>query len=682
MKLYVQTVGGMRFILRVPGKLGRIADNLGVAVPQASSKYLTYQFGPYELRTRTRELYKQGTKLKLRPQPFRVLQLLLERAGDVVTRDELKGSLWPAETFVDFEQGLNTSIKTLRAILSDSASAPQYIETLWKHGYRVMVPVEVSEVTAQHRGEKTVTPSLTIVAADGRGVSGSEFKPPRASIWSWPAAGIAAAVLVVALGGGGYLRWSHSVPRSQAVKGRLMLAVLPFENLTGDSGQDYFSDGLTEEMIAQLGRIEPERLGVIARTSVMHYKHTSEQMDQIGRELGVQYVLEGSVRRDATHVRVTAQLIQTKDQTHLLSRQYDREQSSLLSLQGEIAQEISDEIELTLGERKPGESSIQAASLAPKSYEAYDLYLKGRFFWNKRTAQGMRQAIDYFQQAVAKDPGYARAYSGLADSLALMSAYDVEPPMELVPRARAAALKALSLDEKSAEAHASLALIAQNDDWDWQSSEKEFRRAIELDPSYATGHHWYAEHLAFLGRFDEATQEMQRARELDPLSLIIQTDSAAIAYFARQYDRAIEQFRGVLEMEPNFPRAHMIVSAYVEKGQFAEAFADLEIWRRSTPDGFWTWSTESYTYGRAGRPMEARRALVKLQSLTNEGLLDPFLFAGPYIGLGDRDQALAWLDKAASFHSPGLTALKVDPMFDSLRGDPRFEKLLDRLGFK
>jgi len=331
---------------------------------------------------------------------------------------------------------------------------------------------------------------------------------------------------------GAYVEWSRGWLRPQPPTGRTMLAVLPFENLTGDAGQDYFSDGLTEEMIAQLGRLDREHLGVIARTSVMRYKHGQQQLEQIAKELGVQYVLEGSVRRDSDKVRITAQLVQMRDQTRVWARQYDRELSSLLILQGEIAQEIADEIHLALGNDHQRIAVDRTRAVSPSSYETYDLYLKGRYFWNKRTRQGLQQAIEYFQQAVTKDTNYARAYAGLADSYALMTSYGFASPHEFMPKARAAALRALQIDDSLAEAHTSLALITENYDWDWQTAEKEFRRAIELDPNYATAHHWYAEHLTWLGRFPEALRESERARQLDPLSLIIATDYGAILYTA------------------------------------------------------------------------------------------------------------------------------------------------------
>jgi TolB-like protein/Tfp pilus assembly protein PilF len=459
-----------------------------------------------------------------------------------------------------------------------------------------------------------------------------------------------------------------------------MLAVLPFENLTGDAGQDYFSDGLTEEMIAQLGRIDPEHLGVIARTSVMHYKHSSEQLEQIARELGVQYVLEGSVRRDSDKVRITAQLIQMKDQTHLWARQYDRELSHLLALQGEIAQEIAQEIPVILGKNHTPIGTAPQPALAANAYEAYDLYLKGQYFWNKRTMEGFQRAIDYFQQAIVKDPSYARAYAGLADSYVLISGYSGVPQAEFMPKARAAALRALELDDNLPEAHAALALIVQNYDWDWQTAGKEFRRAIELNPNYATAHHWYAEHLAFLGRFDEALREGERAIQLDPLSLIIASDQGVILYYSRQYDRAIEQFRAVLDMDPGFSRAGMMTQAYVEKGLFKDALAFIESRRRLADDGPWTWATLAYVYGRAGQPVQAHRALVKLEELNRHQQLDPGPFLGAYLGMGDKELAFAWLEKAYLQHSNVLAALKVEPCYDFLRGDPRFLDLMRRVG--
>ncbi len=633
-----------------------------------------YRFGSYELRTRTRELYKQGAKLKLRPQPFQVLEILIEHAGDVVTREELRERLWSKETFVDFEHGLYTAIKELRGVLSESANEPRYIETLPKLGYRLIVPVEVREVPVN----QAIAQPQTKVAENLAGRKISWNRTPHAlTLRRWPVL-LGIPILLIAVLGGYFLR-SHSRTRPQLSSGRLMLAVLPFENLTGDAAQDYFSDGLTEEMISQLGRLDPQRLGVIARTSVMHYKHTQAPLQQIGQELGVQYVLEGSVRRDAGNVRISAQLIQMKDQTHVWARQYDRGMTSLLALQGEIAQEIADEIHLTLGGDNKRMAADPKPASSPSSYEAYDLYLKGRYFWNKRTVQGFQQAIEYFQQAIAKDPNYAGAYAGLADSYALLSGYSLAPQNDFMPKGRAAAKRAVELDDRLAEAHTSLALVAENYDWDWQNAESEYRRAIQLDPNYATAHHWYAEYLAYQGRFNEAFVEIERARQLDPLSLIIATDYGAILYFSRQYDRAIEQFRAVLDMEPNFPRAHLLAFAYAQKGLFEDALADIEKWRR-IDKGPWTWAIAAYVYGRSGNREEARRTLAKLKQLNQRRQMDPAAIVLVYVGMNSKEEAFKWFEKAYSENSNALITLKVDPIYDPLRSDPRFQDLLRRVG--
>jgi TolB-like protein/DNA-binding winged helix-turn-helix (wHTH) protein len=632
-----------------------------------------YRFGPYRLRPRTRELYKSGTKLRLRPQPFQILNLLVERSGDVVTRDELRELLWSAETFVDFQHGLNSSIRELRAVLNDSATEPRYIETLPRLGYRMIAPVDVAKPPLANQAVGTVQPT----PAENQIVPkiSPSLIPQTPILRRWPL--LLGFALLLTAAATGYFRWPLSRARPQPPRAKFMLAVLPFDNLTGDSGQDYFSDGLTEEMITRLGNLDPQHLAVIARTSVMHYKNTQTSLGQIGRELGVQYVIEGSVRRDADKVRISAQLIQTKDQTHVWARQYDRELKGLLALQGEIAQEITGEIQLTLGEHQPVVAAQPAAS--PRNYEAYDLYLKGQYHFNKRTVPDLEKAITYFQQATDKDPNYARAYAGLADSYVLLAGYSMRSPTEFVPKGRVAALRALQIDESLPEAHAALALSVENYDWDWQTAEKEFRRAIELNPNYATAHQWYAEHLMWRGRFDEALQESDRARQLDPLALVIAADNGVILFYSRQYDRAIEKFHSVLELDPGFPRAGLLRFVYVEKGMFNQALADTYA-HRPPVNSAWYWENLAFIYGRAGRKVEAGRALHELLLLNRRAPVDPFAIATAYIGLEDKDQALVWLERAYDQHSVELASLKVNPAYDFLRSDPRFQDLLRRVG--
>ena len=637
-----------------------------------------YRFGRFELRPSAHELYKQGAKLRLRPQAFHVLRVLVERPGEVITREDLRKLLWNEETFVDFDQSLNTCIKEIRAALNDSAADPQYIETLPKLGYRMVAQVKCvdDEPMAAAPGEPFLAPAPA-AAAERPPV---EDDPAPAGLLErrWRSTSALVAIgLIVALAG--YAAWlGLRKRRVEAAHGRAMLAVLPFDNLTGDSEQEYFSDGLTEEVITQLGGVNPQKLGVIARTSVMRYKRTQEPLAQIGRELGVQYVLEGTVRRDAEKVRVSAQLIQLRDQTQLWSREYDRELSDLLALQDEMGREMADELRSALGEPA---SSVAGARVVPgpSSSEAYDLYLKGLESWNKRTIPGFQQAIAFYQQAIAKDPGYARAYAGLADSYALLGEYSETPETEFMPKARAAALRALALDDSLPEAHTALALVVQNYDWDWRTSEREFRRAIELDPNYATAHHWYAEHLMWEGRFDEALAESERARELDPLSLIIAADRGAILYYARQYDGAIAQFQGVLQTDPTFPRAYMIINAYAQKGRFADALTEIDRARRMRGEEAFVWMEASYVYGRSGGESQARHALTQLQNLRGRQPIDPESVLWAEIGVGDKEKAFASLQEAYLQHSTAMTSLKVEPAYDPLRGDPRYQQLLRRV---
>jgi TolB-like protein/DNA-binding winged helix-turn-helix (wHTH) protein/Tfp pilus assembly protein PilF len=632
----------------------------------------TIRFGEdFELDPQTYKLRRAGRVLKLERIPMEILLFLVEERGKIVSREQIAERVWGKDVFLDTDNSTNGAIRKIRQVLRDDPEQPHFIQTITGQGYRFIAPVAEGDRIATHVLEpaSSQTPTRTEEAPGSKTLIDPEPQPnPQQKTWLVYVA--LATALTVFLGG-----WVLSrAPRS--FNGRVTLAVLPFQNLTGDASEDYFTDGLTEEMITQLGNLDPHHLAVIARTSVMHYKGTQASLDQIGRELAVEYVIEGSVRRDGKNVRVTAQLIQTKDQTHVWARQYDRELGGLLSLQGEIAQEVADEIQLTLKDHK----SIAVHPAVPaQNYEAYDLYLKGQYFFNKRTAPDFREAIGYFQQAIAKDPNFARAYAALADSYALLGEYSTQSQPESISNARAAALHALQLDETLPEAHTALALIVQNHDWDWQTAEKEFRRAIELNPNYTTAHHWYAEHLMWRGRFDEALKESEQARQLDPLSLIVAADNGAILYFSRQYDRAIEKWKSVREMDPDFLRAHLIMGPYVEKGMFAEALANNEWFRpKISAASYWSW--RAYIQGRAGHTEDARRALNELLKVNAAHTpVDPIVIAQAYAGLGEKAVALSWLEKAYAQRSDELVTFKVNPSYDSLRGEPRFQELLRRL---
>lgn len=660
-------------------------------MPTTSSRRLHFGDG-FELDLGAYELRRAGRSLKLPRIPMEVLLLLIEQRGNLVTRQQIIERVWGKEIFVDSDGSINAAIRKVRKTLRDDSDEPRFIQTVTGRGYRFIA--EVTEVgvgplapdsvaDGSVLSEKPPQPkSDKIASAPGNPPAERELKKPLRDWRVWFAA--TAAVIIIILAAAKLDRARvHVQSSSPAATGRVMLAVLPFENLTGDPAQEYFSDGMTEEMISDLGMLDPKHLGVIARTSVMLYKHTPKPIDQVGRELGVQYVMEGSVRRDSGRVRVTAQLIQVNDQSHVWAKQYDRELKDVLAVQAEISQQCAEQVQLILGDQVPASNANRrAAALASDaSYESYDLYLKGRYYWNKRR-NGFQQAADYFEQAIAKDPNNARAYAGLADTFALMSTYFMAPEAEYMTKARATALKALQLDESLAEVHTSLALILESSDYDWNEAEKEFRRAIELNPGYATAHQWYAEHLAWRGRFDEAFAESERARQLDPLSVIIAADHCKILYLSRQYDRAIAHCRTVLEMDPRATGAqNCIFGALIQQGKFEEA-AQQVIPPTSAPvDVAWGAAGKAYLYGRWGRMSEARQYLARVeQDRRDLGYSETAALLLAYSGAGTSDQLMALLEKAYAERSNVLGGMKVDPMYDRFRSDPRFQELLHRVG--
>ena len=623
----------------------------------------TIGFGDdFELDLQIGKLYRSGRAVRLERIPIEVLSFLIEHQGELVTREAIVDRVWGKGVFLDTDNGINSAIRKLRLALHDNPESPAFIQTITGKGYRFIAPIQVA---IQERAD---------AVEDAPAVSAAE--PPARSVRPWMAFLAAGVVLCVALAGYLFARGR----RAPSAPARVMLAVVPFDNLTGDPNEEYFSDGLTEEMITRLGQLDPKRLGVIGRTSVMHYKRTSTPIAQIARELGVQYVLEGSVRRSTGTLRITAQLIQARDGTNVWADEYDRGPQDVLLVQDDIADRIARDTAGKLGEAAPPARTADArGGLSPDEYAAYELYLKGLYFFNKREVPAFEQAIAEFERAIAKDPKYARAHAGLAESLMLLTAYNLTPQDAVVERARAAARRAIAIDDRLPEAHTALALVVQNYDWNWPAAEQEFRRAIELNPNYATAHHWYAEHLTWRGRFAEALDQIERARQLDPLSLIIAADRAAILYYARRYDPAIAEFRAVLDLEPTFPRAQLIASAYVEEGRLNEALQTIEQ-QRKTESPVSYWSSLAYVYGRAGRAAEARRALDALNKIARTEPTDPAVFMWAYAAIGDKDAAFSWLDRAYAQHSNAMTGLKVGPGYDRLRDDPRFERVLRRIG--
>jgi TolB-like protein/Flp pilus assembly protein TadD len=453
------------------------------------------------------------------------------------------------------------------------------------------------------------------------------------------------------------------------------LAVLPLENLSGDPSQEYFSDGMTDELITELGQIG--ELRVISRTSVMTYKGARKPLPQIARELNVDAALEGTVLRSGNSVRITAQLILASNDRHLWAHSYEVGLRDIFSIQQQVARSIAEQVRIKLN---PNEQTQLNRSKAVNA-EAYEAYLKGRYFWNKRTTEGLKKAVDYFNQSIEKDPICAQAYSGLADSYALMGdwEYGVLAPAEAFPKAKAAATRALALDNTLGEAHTSLAFVLDLFDWDWQAAEREYKQAIDLSPSYATAHQWYTWHLIVLGRNDEAIAEMRKAENLDPLSLIISADMADVLLVARRYDESIQQSRKTMEMDPGFAVSHyQLGQAFVQKHMYSEGIAEIQRAIALSGGNKTFRSSLAYAYARSGRQNEALEILSELKNRSGNGFENAAGIALIYVGLDYTEQAMIWLEQ--SYKERSNPSLLMRPWFDPLRSDPRFRRLLGRIG--
>ncbi len=599
------------------------------------------RFGPFQLDLRAAELHHNGSRTKLPEQPFQVLVALLKHPAEVVTREELRQRLWASDTFVDFEQGLNSAVKRLREVLGDSAEKPQYIETVPRHGYRLMVAVEGLEPTSPAIPKSPVR---------------------RRSIWL-----VVLALLVVAVAAGVIWR-QQLLDRFHPVRIE-SLAVLPLENLSGNPEEEYFADGMTEQLITELGKVRALR--VISRQSVMQYKGTNKAVPQIARELHVDAVVEGSAMRAGDKVRITAQLVLANPERHLWSEGYERNLHDVIALQREVSQAIVAEINGKV-------SSAERASLAkarPVNPEAYEAYLRGRYHWH-RWPEGLEKSVEYFQKAIEKDPGYAPAYAGLALCYTSMGYF--EPPKETFPKARAAALKALELDEALSEAHTALGYVKLNSDWDWAGAEQEFRRALELDPNSSDAHDRYATYLVTMGRFDQGISEGQQSLALDPLSRYTNMHLGWIYMMTRRYDAGIDQYKKTLELDPNYEWVRVPLAwSYTLKGMYPEAFAEYKTMGEYGSNN----NAAGFLYAVSGRRSEALRVVERMRRLSEQQYVDPYMMAVPYAGLGDRDNAIRLLTKAYEEHSAEMPQLKAEPFFDNLRSDPRFQHLVRRMNF-
>ncbi len=631
------------------------------------------RFGTFEVSLQSGEVRKAGMRIRVQQQPMKLLEILLEHPREVVTREELRSRVWPNESFGDFDQALNIAIGKLRSALGDSAENPRFIETLPKRGYRFIADVSVMDADVRPKRLESVAGDVQATEAAHTPQEARMPAAPNRRLWLAPGGIVALALLIVIVVGLPILFW-RSRSRS-APQGIRSLAVLPLENLSGDASQNYFADGMTDELITDLAQISALR--IISRTSVMVYKGARKPLPQIARELNVDAVVEGTVLRSGDQVRITAQLIEASTDKHLWSQSYEGELRDTLALQSRVASAIADQIRISLTPQE--QAALKNVKVV--NPEAYESYLKGRYFWNKRTADGLKVALAYFEQAIEEDPKYAQAYSGLADTYALLGdwQYGVMTPREAFPKAKAAAIKALELDSTLGEAHNSLAFVLDGFDWDLDAGGKEFQRAIELSPGYATAHHWYAWHLSLLGRFDEAIVEMRKAENLDPLSLIINADLAELLGLAHSYDEAIRQSLKTIEMDPNFALAHnQLAQAYLQKHMYAEAVAELQKAVKLSGDSPTCMANLARAYVASGRRSEAVKLLDDLKKRSNPGYSNASEIAMVYASLGDADQAMNWLEKGFEERfNPGVL---LRPGFDPLRSDPRFQNLLRRVG--
>jgi len=632
------------------------------------------RFDVFELDLRAGELRKRGLRIRLQEQPLLILQALLENPGQIVTREELQKRIWPDDTFVDFNHGLNSAVNRVRDALSDSADNPRFIETLSRRGYRFIGMLHATEVEAPliqtatvDSGAATTDPSDLVLL-------------PRKK-WIPFLIGFAIVVAILAILVGLDVSGLKDKVLGTQVHRLRSLAVLPLQNLTSDSSKDYFADGMTEDLTTQLSKLAD--LTVISHTSVIQYKGTHKPLPQIASELHVDAVVEGAVEFAGDRVRITAQLVDAETDRHLWADTYDRELSNVLLLQSEVATDVAKQIDLQLTPQQRQRLREQARPVVPEAYQAY---LLGRINWNKRTSDGLAKAGEYFQQAIQKDPNYALAYSGLADYLAFLSLIggpEIMPPRDAMAKAKAAALKSVELDPLLAEAHASLGHVLANYDWDWAGAEREFRRAIELNSNYANAHHWYAHYLMQLGRTEESLSEARRALALDPYSPFVNNGLARQYYLSRQYDQAMSQCQLGLQIEPNYLPARILLGLiYEQKGLWAEAISELEQARNASPSLPMAHALLAHAYATAGRRAEAQTESRVLSTMSASRYVPASYFAVMSIALGDKDRAFAYLDKSFQDRSEQMLYLRVEPLVDPLRSDPRFNKLLARVGLQ
>jgi TolB-like protein/DNA-binding winged helix-turn-helix (wHTH) protein/tetratricopeptide (TPR) repeat protein len=637
-----------------------------------------YRFGPYELRSRGRELYKLGIKVKLRPQAFQVLNALVEHSGDVLTREELRELLWAKETFVDFEHGLNAAISELRGVLNDTAADPRYIETLPKVGYRIKVPIEPIETPepAVAANENAAGIAALISATDS-----PTLLPERESLathatpslWTrrWFVAATVGLLTLLAIAYFTFQGRHREVAQPKITS----LAVLPLKSLSADTSQEYLADGMTEALISRLSTIHDLR--VISRTSVMRFKNPQMSVPDIAKTLHVDAIVEGSVMREGDRIRVTAQLIRGATDEHFWSQTYDRKLGDSLALQSDLAQSIAKRVQVTVTGEEHARLSA-ARSVAPEVYESY---LKGRFAFERSNSRAdIDESVLYFEEALQKDPTFAPAYVGLANAYDMLGTVFIGvSPAETRPKVISAARKALELDPNLSEALILLADTEQRQ-WRWAEAETEYRRALELNPNDAAAHTRFALWLLCQGRTEEAVVSARHGRELDPLS--ISGDSVAwILFQSHRYDEAIQEARSALAVQPNNAGALLTLGfVLIANNQARDAILALDQAASISNRSPAVLGVLIRAYAHANRRPEALKLLAELQERRKKGYVPTGAFVNAYLGLDENEQAFVWLEQAYKEQSNILQFIKVHPYFDPLRSDPRFVDLVRRVG--
>ena len=656
----------------------------------------------FELDLRPRRLRHGSRVLKLERIPLEILALLLAHSGNIVTRDQIVSRVWGQGVFLDTDNSIRGAIRKLRQALKDDAESPRFIQTITGQGYRFIAPVtDPRESSGTHASDPNASAVIGsdrdfVSELDGwlqarrlhvvdqelapRSEKAASAEPAfehgiRSHRWRFFTAAAASVVLAcVALLA--IRAWRRDSGNPVDSTRKTVLAVLPFDNLSRDPDQEFFSEGLTEEMIAQVGKLNRDRLKVVGRSSVAKYKGSTLAAREIGKELNADYLVQGSVRRSSDRVRITVQLILARDQTDVWSESYDRELKDVLAVQDSVVRSIASEIHIALNEEQ--EKRLAARRLI--SPEAFEAYLKGRYYWNKRTGQSMLRAEQYFEQAIDKDPAYAAAYSGLADCNSGLTWHGFKSPAEALPKAYAAARKALEIDPESAEAHASLGL-AMTHGWNWTGAEAEFKRALQLDPQYANAHHWYGDYLSIRSRHGEALTEAKRALELDPLNLMISTWMGFRYYMARDYSRAIDQNLNSVEMDPSFAAAHLVLGEdYLGAGLHKEAVNELTKAASLSDDSPLYTAQLAVALDAAGRPSDALRIAHQLETSSGKRYVSPYALAQIYAASNRQEDAFKWLQAAYEDHAVWMGYLAVDPVFDRYRSEDRFKTLLRRVG--